>query len=207
MRVALWCLSTHRSVRTSVRSSLTEVDENGDEYTLFSFDEALPHHALYVEKCFRGFDHFYETRADNSLLEFVQSFEKRATLPCALTCEQHLLECFEELVDEKIMVLIQRHKDAFGTPCAASTTDIWSLSSCRESFACLRGSFVLDGDMVLQVRARRRFPPCPLALTGSPCPLQETRRSRATTSTRVRLSTCRLSSLSHASPSRGTRAP
>ena len=58
---------------------------------------------------------------------------------------------FEELVDEKGQALIDAHVAALGLPCAGSTSDVWSLSSCRESFGCLRGSFVLDGDMVAEV--------------------------------------------------------
>jgi hypothetical protein len=38
---------------------------------LYSFKELLPHHVLFVQKCFRGFDHFYESRANNGLLDFV----------------------------------------------------------------------------------------------------------------------------------------
>ena len=47
-------------------------------------------HVRYVQKCFRSFDHFYETRAGNGLLEYVQGFDKRAALPRADTCKQIL---------------------------------------------------------------------------------------------------------------------
>ena len=60
------------------------------QYILYTFKELLPHHILYVQKAFRGFDHFYETRADNGLLDFVQSYDKRAALPHQQTCEQIL---------------------------------------------------------------------------------------------------------------------
>ena len=53
-------------------------------------------------------------------------------------------------MDEKIAALINKHVSALGIPCAGTTSDIWSLSSCRESFGCLRGSFVLDGDIVAE---------------------------------------------------------
>ena len=46
------------------------------------------------------------------------------------------------------MVIIAKHMAAFGTPCAGSTSDVWSLRSCRDSFGCLRVSLVLDGDML-----------------------------------------------------------
>lgn len=137
-------------LRAASKHSPVDIDENGEAFSTYTFDELLPHHALFVEKCFRGLDHFYETRADNGLKEWVCSFDKRAAMPDQQTCTQ-LLETYEELYDERIMRLIARHKDAYGTPCAGSTTDIWSLSSCRESFACMRGSFVFDGDMVAQV--------------------------------------------------------
>ena len=143
-------------LRANSKHSPVEIDEDGNEYAVFSFDELFDSHALFVEKCFRGLDHFYDTRADNGLVEWVRSFEKRAALPHAQTCEQ-LLECYEELYDENILRLIERHLEAFGEPCAGSTTDIWSLSSCRESFACLRGSFVLDGDVVAQVTGMESY--------------------------------------------------
>ena len=54
----------------------------------------------------------------------------------------------DELVDEMLQILISKHTSLLGTPNAGSTSDVWSMASCRESFACLRGSFVMDGDMV-----------------------------------------------------------
>jgi len=126
------------------------IGEDGIEYSIYSFDELLPHHVRYVQKCFRSFDHFYETRAGNGLLEYVQGFDKRAALPHADTCKQ-ILETIDELVEEKIKIIISKHMHQFGTPCAGSTSDIWSMKSCRESFACLRGSFVLDGDMLAEL--------------------------------------------------------
>ena len=53
-----------------------------------------------------------------------------------------------ELMMEKIRILVAAHEQMFGSPCAGSTCDLWSLKSCRETFACLRGSFVLDGDVM-----------------------------------------------------------
>ena len=46
------------------------------------------------------------------------------------------------------MIILAKHKATFGLPCGGETCDIWSLKSCRESYGCLRGSFVLDGDML-----------------------------------------------------------
>ena len=69
----------------SKHSHVQETDE-GELYCEFSFDESLPHHCRYVIKCFRAFDHFYETRADIGLLEYVQGFDRRATLPHNETC-------------------------------------------------------------------------------------------------------------------------
>ena len=54
-------------------------------------------------------------------------------------------------LDEAIQKMIDNHIASLGLPCAGSQSDVWSLSSCRESFGCLRGSFALDGDMVAQV--------------------------------------------------------
>jgi predicted metallopeptidase len=34
-----------------------------------------------VQKCFCGLDHFYEMRADNGLIEYVRSWDKRTGLP------------------------------------------------------------------------------------------------------------------------------
>lgn len=44
--------------------------------------------------------------------------------------------------------MMDMHIKRFGRPCCGSTTDLWSLKSCREAFACFRASFVLDGDTV-----------------------------------------------------------
>ena len=46
-----------------------------------------------VEKCFRGFDHFYETLADNGLKEWAKGFDQRASLPCETTCSNLLEVC------------------------------------------------------------------------------------------------------------------
>lgn len=130
----------------SVHSRL-RVDENGDEYSIYSFNELLPHHARFVQKCFRGWDHFYETRAHNGLEEYIQGFDRCAALPHNNTCHQ-LLEVYDELVDERINALIAHHIGKFGQPCCGSTTDMWSLKSCREAYGCFRASFLLDGDFL-----------------------------------------------------------
>ena len=51
-------------------------------------------------------------------------------------------------MDETLLILIAKHTSLLGTPNAGSTSDVWSMPSCRESFACLRASLVMDGDMV-----------------------------------------------------------
>ena len=82
-----------QQLRIRSKNSPTNVDEDGNVYTLFTFEELLPHHARFVQKCFRGFGHFYETRANNGLLEWVQGFDKRAGLPHEQTCQQLLAVC------------------------------------------------------------------------------------------------------------------
>jgi hypothetical protein len=78
-------------LRTVSKYSAVTIDEvTGERYSLYSFDELLPHHARYVEKCFRGFDHYYETRAGNGLLEYIQGYDRRANLPHEQTCKQLL---------------------------------------------------------------------------------------------------------------------
>jgi hypothetical protein len=60
------------------------------QYCLYEFNELLPHHIRFVQRCYRGFQHFYEARADTGLLEYVQGYDKRASLPCELTCQKIL---------------------------------------------------------------------------------------------------------------------
>ena len=79
-----------RRLRVKSKHSPLMVGEDGEEYELMSFQELLPHHARFVEKCFRGFDHFYQTRADNGLLEYIRGFDRRANLPHEQTCQQLL---------------------------------------------------------------------------------------------------------------------
>ena len=79
-----------RRLRSESKHSPVCIDADGMEYSLYSFEELLPHHARYVQKCFRGLDHFDETRADNGLVEYVQGYNPRASLPCAKTCLQLL---------------------------------------------------------------------------------------------------------------------
>ena len=74
------------SIHSRVKKSAT-----GEVYEEFSFKEALPHHVRFVQKCFRGFNHFYETRSDNGLEEWVKGFDQRATLPHLQTAN-HILE-------------------------------------------------------------------------------------------------------------------
>ena len=143
-------------LRATSKHSPFEIGEDGEEYTLYSFKELLPHHVRFVEKCFRGFHHFYETRANNGLLQYVRGFDRRAALPHEQTCKR-LLEVYEELIDENIAMILQRHMRVFGRPCCGSTCDIWSLASCRESFGCLRGAFVLDGDMLAQMLGEEKY--------------------------------------------------
>ena len=55
---------------------------------MYSFKELLPHHVRYTTKVFRSFSHLYETRADNGLLEYIQGYNQRASLPHEQTCQQ-----------------------------------------------------------------------------------------------------------------------
>ena len=140
-----------RELRAKSAYSPVQMGEDGVEYELYTFEELLPHHVRFVEKCFRGFDHFYESRAGNGLLEYVQGFDKRANLPCEATC-QKLLEVFEELVDERIVKIIASLNDLYyGGHFCGSTADLWSLKSCRQSFGCYRGSFIVDGDTIAEL--------------------------------------------------------
>ena len=61
------------------------------------------------------------------------------------------LQVYEELVDEKKMIIISNHSAYFGLPACAQTADVWSLQSCRDSFGCMRASLLLDGDMPADV--------------------------------------------------------
>lgn len=90
-----------KKLRAKSVHSRVRIDEDGTEYMIYSFDELLPHHARFVQKCFRGFDHFNETRSRNGLEEYIQGFNKCAALPHYNTCHQ-LLDVYEELVDERI---------------------------------------------------------------------------------------------------------
>jgi hypothetical protein len=60
-------------------------------------------------------------------------------------------QTIEELVAERVAFLIEGTKAAVGVPCAGSTTDIWSLASCRESFSCFRLSLVVNGDLIAEL--------------------------------------------------------
>ena len=134
-----------RRLRSESKFSPYCVDADGAEYRLYNFEELLPHHARYVQKCFRGLDHFDESRADNGLVEYVQGYNQRASLPCAKTCSQllevraplatpachplplattpghlpttaYVWQVYEELVDEKVFELISHHKATYGVP-------------------------------------------------------------------------------------------
>ena len=143
-------------LRARSTNSSVQIDEHGEVYSLYNLQELLPHHCRYVEKCFRGFDHFYETRSDNGLKEFVQGYDRRASLPHEQTC-MRILGVYDELVDEKLQKIIDAHIARFGRPCAGSTGDVWSLKSCRESFYCQRASFVLDGDMLSELTGDQEY--------------------------------------------------
>ena len=80
-------------LRAGSAHSPVQLDEHGVPYSLYSFDESLPHYARFVEKCFRGLDHFYDTRADNGLIEWLRGYDPRATLPHEQTCQQLLEVC------------------------------------------------------------------------------------------------------------------
>ena len=134
-------------LRAASQYSPVMLDDNGTSYRLYSFAELLPSHALFVQKCFRGFDHFYETRADNGLIEWVRSFEKRAALPHRETCN-NLLDVFEELADERVMKIISAMDARFGRPNCGEQSDLWSMKSCRATFGCLRGSWTIPGDIL-----------------------------------------------------------
>jgi hypothetical protein len=77
-------------LRVGSKHSRSKESASGEIYEEFTFNEALPHHVRFVEKCFRGFNHFYECRADNGLEEWVKGFEPRATLPHLQTATQIL---------------------------------------------------------------------------------------------------------------------
>ena len=144
-------------IRGLSKHSSVDIDaDTGEEYELHTFQELLPHHARFVEKAFRGFDHFNETRADNGLLEWVRGYERRASLPARETCIK-LLEVYEELYDENIRLVVAAHTNKYGSPNCGSACDLWSLKSCRSTFGCYRGSWCIDGDMLSELRGMPQY--------------------------------------------------
>ena len=109
-------------------------ERGGARLTRFPDDAAAS--CSLVERAFRGFHHFYDTRGNNGLLEWVRGFDPEATLPTYSTMTQ-LLEIFEEEQDKIVACIIKQHIAKYGKPCCGAAADIWSLKSCRQSFACL----------------------------------------------------------------------
>ena len=66
----------------------------------------------------------------------MRGFDPEATLPTYSTMTQ-LLEIFEEEQDKIVACIIKQHIAKYGKPCCGAAADIWSLKSCRQSFACL----------------------------------------------------------------------
>ena len=145
-----------KQLRAKSVHSPYEYDGDGNIMTLYSFQELLPRHVLYVKKCFLSFDHFYETRADNGLLEWVQSFNERAALPHQQTCDK-ILAVFEELMDETLQLLIRAHEASFGRPSCGQQADLWSMKSAKATFGCCCGSWVFDGDMLDRVLGLQEY--------------------------------------------------
>ena len=46
-------------------------------------------------------------------------------------------QVIDELMDENIHILISKHAKLLGKPNCGTTSDVWSMKSCRESFACI----------------------------------------------------------------------
>ena len=101
-------------------NSPIEMDENGDYYSTFSFRELLPHHIRFVQKCFPGFDHFYETRANTGLLEWIPpgspglfggSMCPDKTWPCRATATRLLFMCV--CADKVLRAILYPHMWAY----------------------------------------------------------------------------------------------
>ena len=55
---------------------------------------------------------------------------RMAVLPAGtVSGVDELLEVYEELMDEKIAVIVEKLSERYGAPFAGSTTDLWSLKS------------------------------------------------------------------------------
>ena len=80
--------SDHHHHHHLLRLSLTPAPYPYNQYELYSFEELLPHHIRFTQKIFRSFGHLYETRADTGLQEYIQGYDKRASLPHEQTCQQ-----------------------------------------------------------------------------------------------------------------------
>ena len=79
--------------------------------------------------------------------EYVRGHDPKAAFPHRATCIK-ILRVLHALTEQKTEVLICKHKQKYPEPCAGATSDIWSTTSCRSSFFCMRLNMVLDPDEV-----------------------------------------------------------
>jgi len=90
--------------------------EDGEEYELYSFDELLPHHARFVQWCFRGWRHFYEGRSKNGLIEYIHEIRKALTgQECGVS--------FEDAAEPAQRATCQRDESGSGSEAGDSSGD------------------------------------------------------------------------------------
>ena len=135
-----------RKLRLGSKHSKTYAGADGEEIELMPFKEALPHYVRFVKWCVQDWQPFRRSRS-KAFRTYVQGLNQRAGLPHRETCIK-ILGVLRTLTDQKIETILARHRCRFAEPFAGATSDIWSTSSCRSSFFCMRLNVVLEPDVI-----------------------------------------------------------
>ena len=79
--------------------------------------------------------------------DYIQGYEQRARQPHRETSVK-LLFVIKALLMEKLVRVIDMQRTSLGVPFCGVQDDVWSKALCRQSFACMRVSLILDGEQL-----------------------------------------------------------
>ena len=119
---------------------------DGTHVELWSFDECLPSHAMFVMFVTDFLEVLSITR-NKTFVSFCRNLEARAGLPHRETSIK-LMKVVKALMMNKLQNVLKLLVSFMGPPYAGGQSDVWSLKSCRESFLAFRLSMVVPAHIL-----------------------------------------------------------
>ena len=129
-----------RWITVRIGSKGGEDDGSGGVLLSLSFKEMLPHHVRFVIMIVLEWDHLHKCRS-KARKAYTNGLRRGAAPPHRETAIK-IMKIIKSLMDMKLMAAMAAVLAELGDHSIGAQDDIWSMTNCKESYGCMRASFI-----------------------------------------------------------------